>query len=155
MVAFSSNRQKGNGAIDNIMKMFTVNKYGNERHGRSLDPNHFMEGYRYLGPYTELQTREQMHDNQPLNKLDEAAKEHDYAYLREKEEYAKDRDKNKHIRNIWNADDRFIAKAKSQIDDPIMGMVSSKLINAKENLEKEGLMDTSKFSGFGNDRLLD
>jgi len=66
--------QKGKGVMDTLMKPFTVQKYGNEQHARSLDPNHFMEGYRFVGPKTELLLREKMHDDVPLNDLDRAAK---------------------------------------------------------------------------------
>ena len=69
--------------MDTLMKPFTVQKYGNEHHARSLDPKHFMQGYNFVGPQTELKLREQLHDNIPLNDLDRTAKEHDYAYLHE------------------------------------------------------------------------
>ena len=48
-----------------------------------------------------------------------------------------------------HADDVFIDRAKNSRDDPIMGKISSKLIAAKEGLEKAGIMDTKRFSGFG------
>ena len=66
MVAFGKN-QHGRGVIDKLMVPFTVNKYGNERHMRSLDPNHFLQGYNYVGPHTELKLREQLGDNKELN----------------------------------------------------------------------------------------
>ena len=53
-------------------------------------------------------------NNKPLNDLDASAKEHDYAYLREKSEYEKDHDKQKHINNIHRADDVFIEKREKQ-----------------------------------------
>ena len=149
MVAFSSGNIQGSGIIDTLMKPFTVNKYGNERHSYSLDPQHFMSGYNYVGPHTELQLREQLHDNIPLNKLDAAAKVHDYAYLKEKQEYDKDHNRAKHINNVWIADDRFVRDAETQNDDPIMGNISAKLIRTKENLEKAGMLNTQKFEGFG------
>ena len=71
--------------------------------------------------------------------------------MREKEEYDKDHDKQKHINNIWRNDDIFIDKAKNSRDDPIVGNLASKLISAKEQLEQRGLMDTKRFSGFGAD----
>jgi len=122
--------------MDTLMKPFTVQKYGNEHHARSLDPKHFMQGYNFVGPQTELKLREQLHDNVPLNDLDRTAKEHDYAYLHEQEEYNKDHDKKKHINNIWKADDQFIDRAKNSHDDPVTGKVASKLISTKESLEK-------------------
>ena len=147
MVAFS--RQKGHGITDVLMTPFTVQKYGNERHARSLDPNHFLQGYNYVGPATEVRLREQLHDNVPLNDLDTMAKAHDMLYLREKEEYTKDHNKKKHINNIWKGDEEFVQRANRSRDDPIMGKIASKLIQSKEGLEKSGIIDTARFSGFG------
>ena len=141
--------QQGSGIIDNLLRPFTVRKYGNEMHARSLDPNHFLHGYAYVGPKSELKLREQLHDDVPLNDLDATAKEHDYAYLKEKEEYLQDHDKSKHMKNIWHSDDVFVQKSKNSRDDPIVGNISSKLIATKEGLEKAGVMNTKTFSGFG------
>ena len=82
-------RVQGSGILENLMRPFTVRKYGNEMHARSLDPNHFLQGYSYVGPRTEVLYRDKIGDNKPLNDLDATAKEHDLAYLREKEEYEK------------------------------------------------------------------
>ena len=141
--------QQGSGIIDNLLRPFTVRKYGNEMHARSLDPNHFLHGYAYVGPKSELKLREQLHDDVPLNDLDATAKEHDYAYLKEKEEYLQDHDKSKHMKNIWHSDDVFVQKSKNSRDDPIVGNIASKLIATKEGLEKAGVMNTKTFSGFG------
>ena len=119
-----------------------------------MDPKHFGKNYSYLGPGTQILTREQLHDNVPLNKLDEAAKKHDYAYQHEKEEYLKDHDKNKHINKIWNYDEEFINEAQNQNDDPIMGKISAKLIQAKRYAEQNGY-PTEKFSGFGKKKHID
>ena len=148
MVAFGKN-QHGRGAIDKFMAPFTVNKYGNERHMRSLDPNHFLQGYNYVGPHTELKLREQLGDNKELNSLDSAAKRHDYIYENEKAEYQKDHDKQKHMKNIWKADDEFIAKATSQNDDPVGGVIAANLIKAKKTLEQNGNLSTEAMTGFG------
>ena len=145
----SSRLQQGSGVLDDLLRPFTVNKYGNEAHARSLDKNHFMEGYKYVGPRTEVLLREKLGDNIPLNDLDRAAKVHDLSYLHEKEAYNKDHDKQKHINNIWKSDSIFIDKAKNSRDDPIMGAVSSKLIAGKKKLEESGLLNTTQFSGFG------
>ena len=147
MVAFS--KQKGGGILDSLMKNFTYEKYKDERHGYSMDPSHFGQPYAFLGPHTQLKIREQLHDDVPLNALDKSARDHDYAYQKEQEEYALDKDK-KHIQNVWKADDLFIKRAQQQSDDPIMGNVASKLIRANETAEKAGLMDTRTFSGFGS-----
>ena len=141
MVAYnysSSMFQQGSGLMDSLLRPFSVSKYGNEMHSSSLDPNHFLQGYAYNGPKTEVLLREKLGDNKPLNDLDASAKEHDYAYLREKAEYEKDHNKQKHINNIHRADDVFIEKAKNSRDDPIMGAVSSKLIARKKEVRKDG-----------------
>ena len=150
MVCSETNKRiHGGSAIDVLLKPFVVSKYGNEMHSRSLDPNHFLQGYNYNGPRTEVLLREKLGDNKPLNDLDASAKEHDYAYLREKNEYQKDHDKAKHIKNIHMADDVFIQKARNSRDDPIMGVVSSKLIATKKKLEETGMLNTNQFSGMG------
>jgi len=59
MVCYShsnSRFQQGHG-LDALLRPFTVNKYGNEAHARALDKNHFMEGYKYVGPRTEVLLR--------------------------------------------------------------------------------------------------
>ena len=138
MVAFDSiHNQNGCGLFDSYLKPFTVNKYGEEMHARSLDPNHFMEGYRFVGPKTELILRQKLHDDTPLNDLDSYAKDHDYIFYNEKKEYDKDHDKNKHMNNIWKGDDIFINKAKNSKDDPIMGKIAANLIDKKDILEKK------------------
>ena len=45
------NRKRGGGVMDTLMKPFTVQKYGNEHHARSLDPQHFMQGYNFVGQH--------------------------------------------------------------------------------------------------------
>jgi hypothetical protein len=108
------------------MKNFTYEKYPTERHSYSLDPNHFMEAYSYVGHHIQLKLREELHDNIPLNKLDEAAKKHDDAYLKEKNGFETDHKKQNHIDNVWKADDEFINEAKNQADDPIVGNIAAK-----------------------------
>ena len=103
----NSRLQQGSGLMDSLLRPFTVSKYGNEMHSRSLDPNHFLQGYTFNGPKTEILLREKLGDNIPLNDLDRAAKEHDYAYLREKSEYEKDHNKQKHINNTVTLLDNY------------------------------------------------
>ena len=102
--------QQVSGIMDSLLRPFTVSKHGNEMHSRSLDPNHFLQGNTFNGPKTEVLLREKVGDDKPLNDLDASAKEHDYAYLREKAEYEKDQDKQKHINNIHRADDYLFRK---------------------------------------------
>jgi len=154
MVGYNIHKQErkhinGGGVMDVLLAPFSVNKYGNERHARSLDPKHFMQGYHFVGPFTELKLREKYHDDIPLNDLDQAAKAHDYSYLHEKEEYEKDYDKQKHLNNVWKADDVFIDRAKNSRDDPVVGKLARKLIQTKKNLEQHSLLDSKRFSGFG------
>ena len=80
-----SNLIQGEGILEIVLKYFTVNKYGDERHARSLYPNHFLQGYSYVGPKSELLLRGKLQDYVPLNDLDNFAKQHDYAYSNEKE----------------------------------------------------------------------
>ncbi len=42
--------QQGAGAIDSIMKVFTVERYPNERHARSLAPATFFTTNVFYGP---------------------------------------------------------------------------------------------------------
>jgi len=149
MVCISKRKINGGGVLDSLMRPFTVNKYGNERHARSLDPNHFMQGYSFVGPATEVKLRNRIGDNIALNDLDRTAEAHDRSYLREKEEYERDHNKPKHIKNVWRADDVFIDKARNSKDDPIMGKITSKLMATKKGLEVAQVLPTTTFSGFG------
>ena len=144
-----SEKITGNGIMDSLMKNFTAHKYPGENHAYSMDPKHIGQNYNWVGPGTDISTREKLHDDIPLNKLDAAAKKHDYAYLHEKEEYIKDHDKKKHINNVWKADQEFINEANNQNDDPVMGKISANLIRAKRLGEQTGILSTEKFSGFG------
>ena len=108
VITLYDREQQGSGIIDTFMSPFTVSKYGNEHHARSLDPKHLLSGYNYVGPGTEVLLRQKLHDDKPLNDLDSYAKTHDITYLNEKEAYNKDHDKQKHLNNIWKADEQFI-----------------------------------------------
>ena len=152
MVAFSKtygNKQRGSGIMDNLLKPFTYEKYTGEHHGYSLNPKTFLQPFSYTGPGTAVLEREKRGDTQVLGDLDKYSKKHDYTYLREKTEYGKDHNKQKHIQNIWKADDEFIENARNSKDEPIMGHLAAKLISTKRTLEKTGLMDSKVFSGFG------
>ena len=48
----------GSGVFDSLLKPFTVEKYAGERHARSLDAKHFLQGYNFFGPQTQLDLRE-------------------------------------------------------------------------------------------------
>ena len=151
MVCYGTNKRiKGSGMLDNLMKPFTYEKYLGERHGYSLNPKTFLQPFSYCGPGTAILTREKLGDTKVVDDLDQYAKDHDYTYFREKSEYEKDHDKQKHMKNIWKADDQFIEKAKNSKDEPIMGPLASKLIATKEVAEKLGAPTT--FTGFGADQ---
>ena len=136
----------GHGIVDNILNNFTAKtEFPEERHGREYL---FGRNYQFLGPFTRYKERIERSD-MGINALDRAAKEHDGIYYNEQSEYAKDNDKQKHLNNIWKADDIFIRKAKAQHDDPIMCNIIAKMIQAKEYGEKHHLIDTKKFSGMG------
>jgi hypothetical protein len=145
--AVSADSGNSRGMFDAAMKPFAVSKYGQERHARSLDPNNFLRGYSFVGPGTELHLRDQLKDSTPLNSLDRTAKAHDYAYGKEAQEYSIDRNKNKHMQNIWKADSSFIASTFLNRDDPIMGTIAAGMIGMKMLGEKTGLLDTKRFSG--------
>ena len=55
LVAFSKQQNilKGSG-IGSFLAPFTVNKFGNEMHARSLGPKHFLHGYTHVWPGTEI-----------------------------------------------------------------------------------------------------
>lgn len=139
--------QNNRGIFDLFMKPFTVSKYGQERHARSLDPFHLFKGYNFVGPGTELRLRNELYDADPVNSFDAAAKKHDNDYAREGQEYNKDLNKNKHMEGIWQADRDFMKSSFMNKDDPIMGTVAAGLIGAKMLGEKLGLMSTNAFSG--------
>ena len=52
-------------------------------------PFYYNTRYTFNGPKTEVLVREKLGDDKALNDLDRAAKEHGYAYPREKSEYEK------------------------------------------------------------------
>ena len=139
----------GRGGFDTLLKPFTVEKYEGERHARSLDPQHFLQGYTFVGPGTQIDLRDKLKDNKPLNALDRAGEKHDRAYPREKKEFERDKQKTKHMKNIWRAYKDFIEEAEKQDDDPIMGFATAKMIRGKEIAEKAGLLPTKTFEGFG------
>ena len=152
MVAFNAQRGRGNKGseiMDQLLKTFTYEKYPGERHGYSLNPKTFMQPFSYAGPGTQLKLREQLGDTTPLDDLDQYAQEHDYAYQKEYNDYQQDHDKQKHINNVWKADDVFVNNAKNSRDEVIMGPIASKMISMKESLEKNNMLDTKQFSGFG------
>ena len=87
MVAFTQHRkQYGNGVLDTLMKPFTVERYKNERHARSLAPSTFGKLMDFMGPFTSLKDRlnpdlTPKPDSIPINHADHASMLHDIAYM--------------------------------------------------------------------------
>ena len=75
--------------MDSLMKNVTAHKYPGENHAYSMDSKHIGQNYNCVGPDIDNFTRKKLTDDITLNKLDVAAKKHDYAYLHEKEDYIK------------------------------------------------------------------
>ena len=57
MVCINSKNQKGGGIMDNIMKVFTAERYPGERHAYSLAPATFGTAMSFMGPNTALNRR--------------------------------------------------------------------------------------------------
>ena len=124
------------------MKNFTAYKYPGENHAYSMDPKHIGQNYKQVSAGTDISTCEKLHDGIPLHKLDAPAKQHDYAYLHEKEEYLKDHDKKKRMNKVWKADQEFINESNNQNDDPVMDKMSANLIRAKRLGEQTGILSS-------------
>ena len=89
MVAFSSHKQKGNGAIDNIMKMFSAQKYAGEHHAISFAPDTYGKMMNWMGPGTDIQARTNQDltpksNSMPIQKSDLASYSHDISYYKAK-----------------------------------------------------------------------
>ena len=103
-----------------------------------------------MGPGTSIRDRTNPDltpkiDSLPINKSDYNSMLHDISYFKEQQAYNKDKDKNKHMHNIWHADDEFIKEMNQDKNEP-MAVVAKKLIQTKENLEKAHLLPESVFS---------
>ena len=150
MVCITKKHQKGSGILDNILSAFTFSRFPNERHAISLAPETFGKPFSFMGPGTNLDKRlnpdfTPKSDSLPINKSDLASYYHDIKYYKEQQAYNKDKDKNKHMHNIWHADDEFIKEMNQDKNEP-MAAVAKKLIQTKENLEKAHLLPESVFS---------
>ena len=156
MVAFSSHKQKGNGAIDNIMKMFSAQKYAGEHHAISFAPDTYGKMMNWMGPGTDIQARTNQDltpkfNSMPLRKSDLASYSHDISYYKAKKAYdANPTPENRHkqMQKVWEADDKFIEEMKQDPDEP-MAPIAGRLIKTKESLEKAHMLPTTVFEGFG------
>ena len=96
MVCSETNKRiHGGGAIDSLMKPFTVEKYQGERHALSLAPSTFLKPMNFMGPGTRLDIRlnpdETPKQNSiPLGKSDYESYMHDLKYKHAKDDYLKD-----------------------------------------------------------------
>jgi len=80
MTTYKNSLMYGGGIMDNVAKLFTSEKYPGERH---------VPGFSYLGPYTRTDIRLDANYNpqkgeEPINKLDSVALQHDIAYAKVK-----------------------------------------------------------------------
>jgi hypothetical protein len=144
------------GVPENIYSVYkriagTEQRFPGEMHAKTYSPKErrFVTAS-YLGPKTAILERMKQ-DIPPVNDLDGYAKEHDISYYKTGEMYRKGEiDKNTFNNLIWQADDKFIPRAKQSKDDPFTGMLASKAMKTKEYAEKEGIMPTATFSGYGD-----
>ena len=156
MVAFSSHKQKGNGAIDNIMKMFSAQKYAGEHHAISFAPDTYGKMMNWMGPNTNVIQRTNSDltpksDSMPIRKSDESSYRHDIAYFKAKKAYDANptpENRQKQLQKVWEADNKFIEEMKQDPDEP-MAPIASRLIKTKESLEKAHLLPSAVFEGFG------
>ena len=154
--------QQGAGAIDSIMKVFTVERYPNERHARSLAPATFLQPMSFMGPHSDLSRRldtneQPLPDSQFVNESDRQSYIHDLAYKHAKDDYMKNPTPQNHkvqMQKVWNADEKFINAMDHDNEEP-MAKVAGKLIQLKRAGEKVGVLPSSTFSGFGTEQEAD
>jgi len=144
MVVFGhdkQNRQNGAGIIDTLLKPFTVERYKNERHARSLAPATFGKPMQFMGPQTNLSQRlnpdgSPKADSQPINKSDYNSYLHDLAYDRAKKDYLKNptpENRKVQLNKVWDADNKFINEMNQDNEEP-MAPIAGKLIATKKNI---------------------
>ena len=158
MVCINNRRQRGGGAIDSILKAFTISRYPGERHARSLASDTFGKAFQFMGPGTDLTRRlnpdeTPKMDSQPVNKADYESYKHDLAYKHAKDEYLKNptpENKKIQMKKVWKADDEFIDEMNNDNEEP-MAPIAGKLIQLKQTGEKLGVLPTTKFTGFGTE----
>ena len=114
---------------------------------------HHFPGYSYLGPHsrTDIRLDENLNPKkgeEPINSLDEVALKHDVNYIKIKNKYDKDHDKEKALREIHKVDADFIRDSKNSSVQPL-GNIASKIIQAKVLGEKTGILNSKTFSDLG------
>ena len=115
MVCFSikKNPQYGDGIIDVLKSNFTDEVFPGEMH---------MKGSHYTWPHTRLDIRTSGYPDyipngeigKPVSKLDAISRDHDIAYEKINHDYLEHGDKASHLRQIHDADDKFINDAKPE-----------------------------------------
>jgi hypothetical protein len=123
--------------------IFTQEKYPGEAH---------VPGYSYLGPWTRTDIRldEQYNpkpNEQPINKLDTVAMNHDIAYAKAKKEFLQTGNKEQALKKIHDSDKVFINDASKQ---GLLGKAVAGVMYGKMKAEQSGIIDSKTFSGMGN-----
>ena len=142
MVCYNHRRQEGGGMMDNIMKVFTAEKYPGERHAYSLAPATFGTAMSFMGPNTALSRRlnpdeTPKESSQCVNSADYNSYLHDLNYKHIKDDYLKNptpENKKQQMKRIWKADDQFINAMNADTQEP-MAPIAGKLIQLKETGE--------------------
>ena len=76
---------------------------------------------------------------------------HDIEYKKAKDNYLKNptkENRKKQLESVRRADDKFINEMRHDTEEP-MAKIAGKLIEVKEQLEKNNLLSTKHFEGFG------
>jgi hypothetical protein len=146
----ASIKQRGKGVGDILSSIvntyFTEQEFPGEHHGKLRTPDGRTVRANFMGPGTNIEARLARGD-QGVNDVDNAAREHDIAYLNAGRSLKRSGDRNAFKQAIWSADDKFIAKARNSTDDPKMGNIAATMIGLKEKGEKIGILPTRVFSG--------
>jgi hypothetical protein len=146
MTTYRNGLTHGGGMLDSISRLFTQERYQNERH---------VPGYNYLGPFTRTDIRldEQYKakpNEQPVNKLDEIAMRHDIDYAKTKKEYEQTGNKQQALKKIHESDREFIKDASKE---GALGKIASGVMYAKMKAEENGVIDSKTFSGMGKNKV--
>lgn len=148
--------------IEQSKQTFVVERYPGEQHARE---NLIGRPYNFLGPHTNLSRRISRHtglpkeSSLPINSIDNDARIHDQIYDQLASEYYKNptpENRRRKLDEIHHADDVFIENVKRhRADDPVVANIAANLIRAKKLGERMGVLDTKKFSGFGEKKNID
>lgn len=135
--------------VNTVNKFFTGQQYPGEHHAVSLSGPTRGQIHNFTGPGTHIRERLARGDK-PINDLDAVSMEHDINYMNSLDQYKNDKDHSKFMRNIHEADKKFIPKAFKSKDEPILGKISSGLMTSKMIGEKTHIIPSTLFSGGKN-----